>query len=96
MAAWWGCPQYMGSKVQIGLAVGGGTDAELASAFEQVIGKLGDIYAVRPVITRSCRIYGSYFSLLPELDAGRIEESTWFATRPRASTPASTHTTMVS
>ncbi|MEU8146109.1 hypothetical protein [Nonomuraea sp. NPDC048901] len=58
----------MGSKVQIGLAVGRGTGAELASAFEQVIGKLGDIYAVRPVISRSPRIYGSYFSLLPELD----------------------------
>ncbi|MEV1241789.1 isocitrate/isopropylmalate family dehydrogenase [Nonomuraea sp. NPDC050022] len=66
----------MGSKVQIGLAVGRGTGAELASAFEQVIGKLGDIYAVRPVISRSSRIYGSYFSLLPELDAGRIKEAT--------------------
>jgi len=53
-------------KFTVGLAVGRGTGAELASVFERALEKLGDVYSVETDISRSERIYHSYFSLLAE------------------------------
>jgi isocitrate/isopropylmalate dehydrogenase len=66
----------MSNDVQIGMAVGRGTGAELASVFERVVGRLGEIYSLTPAIRRSPRIYGSYFSLLPEREVERIKAAT--------------------
>ncbi|KAA9166494.1 isocitrate dehydrogenase [Amycolatopsis acidicola] len=66
----------MTEKIEIGMAVGRGTGAELAATFERITARLGDIYARKPVITRSPRTYDTYHSLLPELDVGRIKAAT--------------------
>ncbi|QQQ74119.1 isocitrate dehydrogenase [Saccharothrix sp. 6-C] len=53
---------------QVGLAVGRGTGPELADVFERVVNRLGQLHGVAPAITRSPRVYHSYFSLRAEAD----------------------------
>ncbi|APU15556.1 MULTISPECIES: isocitrate/isopropylmalate family dehydrogenase [Actinoalloteichus] len=60
----------------IGLAVGRGTGPELADVFERTVQNIGQLYSTTAVITRSPRIYHSYFSLLPEGDLERIRQLT--------------------
>ncbi|HEX7304518.1 isocitrate/isopropylmalate family dehydrogenase [Lentzea sp.] len=50
----------------IGLAVGRGTGPELAEAFERVLTALGEASSVPIALTRSPRLYHSYFSLKAE------------------------------
>lgn len=50
----------------VGLAVGRGTGPELASIFERTLKKLGEVYSVEADVSRSDRVYHSYFSLLAE------------------------------
>lgn len=52
--------------VDVGLAVGRGTGAELAAVFERLVDRLGQSHGVEPVITRSPRVYHSYHSLRTE------------------------------
>ncbi|KOV83930.1 isocitrate/isopropylmalate family dehydrogenase [Nocardia sp. NRRL S-836] len=56
----------------IGLAVGRGTGPELADVFERVLATLGEAWSVRIGLTRSPRLYHSYFSLRAE--ASGVEE----------------------
>ncbi|MEU4743596.1 isocitrate/isopropylmalate family dehydrogenase [Actinosynnema sp. NPDC023658] len=53
---------------EVGLAVGRGTGPELADVFERVVDRLGRLHGVAPTITRSPRVYHSYFSLRAEAD----------------------------
>ena len=50
--------------MKVGLAVGHGTGPELADVFEKVIHQLAGRRSVQVQITRSPKIYHSYFSLL--------------------------------
>ncbi|MEU8203526.1 isocitrate/isopropylmalate family dehydrogenase [Streptosporangium sp. NPDC049046] len=60
----------------IGLAVGRGTGPELATVFERVLTGITDRYSAGINITRSKRIYHSYFSLKADAGIERVRELT--------------------
>ncbi|MCJ1237647.1 hypothetical protein MMC14_005634 [Varicellaria rhodocarpa] len=52
--------------LRVGLAIGRGTGPELADVFERVMLRLSNHFSVRLDLTRSPRLYHSYYSLLAE------------------------------
>ncbi|SER21707.1 Isocitrate/isopropylmalate dehydrogenase [Actinokineospora terrae] len=59
----------------VGLAVGRGTGPELARVFERTLDTLGEVWGTRFSVSRSPRLYHSYFSL-KGLGPEQIREST--------------------
>ncbi|MCJ1384400.1 hypothetical protein MMC17_007516 [Xylographa soralifera] len=56
------------NALRVGLAVGRGTGAELADVFEHVIHHLASRYALPVEISRSPKVYHSYFSLIAQFE----------------------------